>query len=194
VQVRHASAGEFLAAGADVATVVRIDPLRMRVEIPERDAARILLGQAVSVSVDESSTVYSGRIARLSPVLNQQSRTLVVEAEIPNRGELRPGSFARARIALGESEPVVAIPEAALVVFAGIEKVIGIKDGRAVEKAIKTGRRSGELVEVLEGLSAGEAVVLDPGTLQQGQPLVVSGERAASSAALKPPERDSRVE
>jgi HlyD family secretion protein len=194
VQVRHASAGEFLAQGADVATVVRIDPLRLRVDVPERDAARIAVGQEVSVRVDESDKRYRGRIARLSPVLDVQNRTLVVEAEIPNPGELKPGSFARARIALGEGAPVVAIPQRALVVFAGIEKVVGIEQGRAIEKPIRTGRRSGELVEVLEGLEPGTSVVLDPGTLQQGQPVQVSGERTISSAALGTGERESRVE
>lgn len=194
VQVRHASAGEFLASGGDVATVVRIDPLRLRVDVPERDAARVAVGQEVSVRVDESEKRYRGRIARLSPVLDIQNRTLVVEAEIPNPGELKPGSFARARIAVGDGDPVVAIPRRALVVFAGIEKVVGIEEGRAVEKAIRTGRRSGELIEVLDGLEAGTSVVLDPGTLQQGQPVVVSGERTISSAALDTGERDSRVE
>jgi len=118
----------------------------------------------------------------------------VVEAEIPNGGELKPGSFARASIALGAGEPVVTIPKSALVVFAGIEKVIGIEKGLAVEKAIKTGRTLGEIVEVTDGLKAGELVVLEPGSLQQGQPVTVTGERASSSAALSGTERDSRVE
>lgn len=195
VQVRRASAGELLAAGADVATVVRIDPLRLRVEVPEREAARIAVGQVLHVRVDDSDRVYAGRVARLSPVLDAQSRTLVVEGEIPNRGELTPGSFARARIELGEGEPVLAIPRSALVVFAGIEKVIGIDDGRAVEKPIKTGRTAGELVEVLEGLSAGELVVLEPGSLQHGEPVVVAGEvETPSSASIGARRRDSRVE
>lgn len=194
VQLRHVSAGEFLAQGADIATVVRIDPLRLRVDVPEREATRIAVGQAVSVRIDEGEEAHEGRIARISPVLDQQSRTLVIEAEIPNRGALKPGSFARAQIALGQSEPVIAIPEQALIVFAGIEKVIGIKDGQAIERAIRTGRRAGGWIEVLEGLEPEEQVVIDPGTLQQGQPVIVSGERASSSAALRPSERSARVE
>lgn len=194
VQQRTASAGEFLAQGADVVRVVRIDPLRLRVEVPERDAARIAVGQLVSLRIDESPHVYTGRVARLSPVLNQQSRTLVVEAEIPNPGELKPGSFARARIVLAQGAPVVAVPKNALVVFAGIEKVITVQDGHAVERPIKTGRTSGELVEVLEGIGEGELVVLDPGTLQQGQAVTVTGVHAASSASIGAPERAARVE
>ena len=194
VQVRHASAGEFLAQGSDVATVVRIDPLRLRVDVPERDATRIAAGQPVSLAIDGSERTYAGRIARISPVLNQQNRTLVVEAEIPNDGELKPGSFARATIALGASKPVVAIPLRALVVFAGIEKVITIDQGQAVEKPIKTGRRANDLVEVTEGLAPDEAVVIDPGTLQQGERVVVTGEAASSRAALGGPERGPRVE
>ena len=196
VQVRHASAGEFLAQGADVATVVRIDPLRMRVEVPEREAVKVALDQRVSVHVDERSETFSGRVARLSPMLSQLNRTLMVEAEIPNRdGSLRPGTFARAEIALGQSEPVLTVPKQALVVFAGIQKVIAVEGGTAVEKPVETGRSTGALVEVTKGLDGVDAVVLAPGTLQQGQPVEVTGiKRATRAAALGTPRGDSRVE
>ncbi len=58
--------------------------------------------------------------------------------------------------------------------FAGLEKVFGVKDGRAVEQKIRTGRRSGDRVEILEGLAAGEPVVVDPGNLVGGTPVTVT--------------------
>jgi len=194
VQARSTTAGEFLAQGAAVATIVSVDPLRLRVEIPEREASRVLVGQAVQVRLDESDQVYTGKIARLSPMLNRQNRTLVVEAELPNPGSLRPGSFARAVIALGAGEPVIAVPSSALVVFAGIEKVIVVEGGKAVEKRVETGRRAHDLVEITSGIERDQAVVREPGSLQQGQPVTIGHEGASENAAIKPREHDTSVQ
>jgi HlyD family secretion protein len=167
VQMRAASVGELLAAGAPVATIVRVDPLRLRLEIPDHAAGGVAVGQSVRVMPGPDKT-YPAKIARIAPALDEQNRTLTVEAEVPNPGELRPGSFVTAEVDLGESVSVLAVPLRALVVFAGIEKVLTIKDGKALEVVIHSGRRSGDMVEVKSGLEAGTDVVLDPGNLQTG--------------------------
>jgi multidrug efflux pump subunit AcrA (membrane-fusion protein) len=94
---------------------------------------------------------------------------LVVEAEISNPGALRPGGFARADIVTDDASMAVTVPSNAVVTFAGIEKVIVVNNGKAQEKAITTGRRTGEWTEVLSGVNVGDSVVLDPGNLQSGQ-------------------------
>ncbi|MGE5247708.1 MAG: efflux RND transporter periplasmic adaptor subunit [Verrucomicrobiota bacterium] len=170
VRERLASAGEYLAAGSPVVRLVRIHPLRLRVAVPERDAAAIRVGQEVQVRLEGDSVVHTGRVARLSPAIQEQNRTLVVEATVANRqGRLRPGAFARAEIVVSADRAVVLVPENAIVTFAGLERVFGVADGRAVEKRIRTGRRIGGRVEVLEGLAAGEPVVVEPGNLTGGQ-------------------------
>src|SRR5262245_18188318 len=99
VSLKQASVGEYLAAGAPVATLVRVHPLRLRVPVPERDGAGVRAGHAVTLTVEGDPTVYRGRVVRLSPIVQEQNRTLLVEAEVPNeRGFLRPGSFARVDI------------------------------------------------------------------------------------------------
>ncbi len=165
---RLANTGEFVAAGALVAEVVRIDPLRLKLVIPERDAASVRQGQAVKVSVDGDSAAYSGKVARLAPSLDQQNRTLLVEADIPNPGSLRPGVLARAQIVIGSSDAPT-LPSSAIVSFAGVEKVITVEAGKAVEKRVKTGNRLGERIEIVSGVKVGDAVVQKPGSLQQGQ-------------------------
>jgi RND family efflux transporter MFP subunit len=175
VRERRASVGEFLAAGAPVASLVRIHPLRLRVAVPERDAAAVRVGQKVGVRVEGDPAEHSGRVVRLSPAIQEQNRTLIIEAEVANReGRLRPGSFAKAEIVVEADRPAVLVPAASVVTFAGIEKVFGVKDGRAVEMRIRTGRRSGERVEVLEGLTPGVPVVVGPGNLTGGQPVAVT--------------------
>jgi RND family efflux transporter MFP subunit len=175
VSVRHASVGEYLAAGAPVATLVRIDPLRLRVAVPEREAAGVRQGQTVSLTVEGDATVYRGRVVRLSPIVQEQNRTLTVEAEIPNpNGALRPGAFAKAEIVVGASQAVIMVPASAIVTFAGLEKVIVVEGGKAVERRVQTGRREAERVEVTEGLKSGEPVVVRPGNLIGGQPVTVT--------------------
>ena len=169
VQERRATVGEFLAAGAPVVTIVRVDPLRFRGEVPERDARSVRTGQSVRLTVEGDANLYSGRIVRLSPTISEQNRILVVEAEVRNQGTLRPGAFAKADIVTSNSSMAVTVPNRAVTVFAGIEKVITVQDGKALEKPITTGRRSDDWTEVLSGVNVGEKVVLDPGNLQSGQ-------------------------
>jgi RND family efflux transporter MFP subunit len=172
VRQRQASVGEYLAAGAPVATLVRMDPLRLRLSIPEREAVAIVLGQQVRLTVEGDQNQYQGRVARLSPAISEDNRTLMVEAEIPN-GELllRPGAFAKAEIIVEADQEIVTVPADAIVTFAGIEKVLTVADGKAVEKRVRTGRSVGEAVEVTEGVSAGDRVIVRPGNLVSGEPV-----------------------
>lgn len=175
VRQRTASLGEYLNAGAPVATIVRLHPLRLRVEMPEREAQGIKVGQSVRVVVEgDNQQSYSGRVARLSPTFQEQSRTLIIEAEVDNQeGKLRPGSFAKAEIQTSVTSDVVMVPAAAVVTFAGIQKVFSIKDNKAVEKNVMAGRREGDWV-VVEGLDADSPVILSPGNLVGGQPILIT--------------------
>jgi membrane fusion protein, multidrug efflux system len=175
VAIKQASVGEYLGAGAPVATVVQTHPLRLRVNVPERDAVDVRIGQSVRLTVEGDATVYQGRVVRLSPIVQEQNRTLSVEAEVPNeRAVLKPGAFARADIVTQASDPVIRVPTTALVIFAGIEKVLVVRQGKIVEVRVQTGRRANESVEIVSGLKPGEQVVLQPGNLAPGQAVVVA--------------------
>jgi RND family efflux transporter MFP subunit len=173
VQEKRTSVGEYLAAGAPVVNIVKMDPLRLRAEVPERNAHNVREGQSVRVTVEGDATSYQGQIKRLSPVISAQNRILVVEADVRNNGKLRPGSFAHADIITNDNSMAVTVPSKAVVVFAGIEKVIVVENGKALERPITTGRRINEWTEVLAGVKVGESVVVDPGNLQSGQAVEV---------------------
>lgn len=173
VQEKRASVGEYVAAGAPVVDIVKMDPLRLRAEVPERDATNVRSGQNVRVTVDGDSNAYVGQITRLSPVIAQQTRMLIVEADVRNNGRLRPGAFARAQIVTNDAKMAVTVPSNAIVTFAGIEKVILVQNGKAVEKPITTGRRLGEWTEIVAGVNVGDQVVVEPGNLQSGQAVEV---------------------
>jgi RND family efflux transporter MFP subunit len=175
VQLRRASVGQYLPAGAPIADLVRIDPLRLRVAIPELEASRVQKGQPVRVTVPGDDTPHAGTVARLAPALDQQSRTLLVESDIKNPGHLRPGSLVSAQI-LVSSKPMPTVPTSAIVQFAGLSKVILVEEGKAREKQVTPGKTAGDRTEILSGLAVGDAVVDRPGSLQQGQPVrVVEG-------------------
>lgn len=174
IRERLAGVGDYVTVGSPVVVLVRIHPLRLRLEVPEREAADVSTGQPVQLTVEGTREVHTGRVARISPAIREESRTLLVEAEVPNpSGELRPGAFAKAEIVTRSGEPAVLVPVASVVSFAGIEKVLAVEDGKAVEKRVRTGRRAGERVEILEGAAAGDTVVLEPGNLVGGQPVTV---------------------
>ena len=173
VQEKRTSVGEYLAAGAPVVNIVRIDPLRLRAEIPERESHTVRTGQDVRVNVEGDPNVYVGKIMRLSPVIAEQNRMLIVEADVRNDGKLRPGSFAHAEIVTNDAKMAVTVPNNAIVTFAGIEKVIVVQNGKALEKPITTGRRGNEFTEIVAGINVGEKVIVDPGNLQSGQPVEV---------------------
>ncbi|MEP6921941.1 MAG: efflux RND transporter periplasmic adaptor subunit [bacterium] len=173
VQEKRASVGEYLAAGAPVVNIVKMDPLRLRAEVPEREAHNVRFGQNVRVTIDGDTNIYVGQVMRLSPVIAQQSRMLVVEADVRNVGKLRPGAFAHAEIVTNDAKMAVTVPNNSIVTFAGIEKVIVVQNGKALEKPVTTGRRSGDWTEIVAGVNVGDQVIVDPGNLQSGQSVEV---------------------
>jgi HlyD family secretion protein len=170
IQEKRVTPGQFVSAGDQVLTMVRVHPLRLKLAIPERDASNIQPGQRVDVRMEGDARVYTGRIARVSPAITTDNRTLMVEAEIGNEhGLLRPGSFARAEIITASNEPVVLIPDTSVITFAGLTKVMSVQNNEAVEKTIKVGRASKGTIEVVDGIQEGDTIVISPGTLASGE-------------------------
>ena len=174
VQEKKSSVGEYLAAGAPVVDIVRIDPLRLRVEVPERESHSIRIGQSVRVTSEGDPEAYLGYIKRLSPTISEQNRVLAVEADVANNGKLKPGAFVRAEIVTDQTSTAATVPANAIVTFAGIEKVIIVEAGKAVEKPVMTGRRGPDWVEIKSGVNVGQTVVVNPGNLQSGQNVTIS--------------------
>ena len=173
IQSRLANVGEFLPAGSPVVKLVKTDPLRLRLEVSERDAASVQLNQRVRLTAEGDTNIHTGTLTRVSPAIDEQTRMLVVEADVRNDGSLRPGLFSRAKIVTRENEEGIAVPEQALIVFAGIEKVVVVQEGKALEKMVSTGRRGPGWLEIVTGLKAGERVVIAPGNLRTGEPVVM---------------------
>lgn len=190
IQARVANLGEYLAAGSPVVRLVKTSPLRLRLEVPERQAVELRAGQTVRFTVEGGTHQHQATLARLSPALTEQSRVLVAEADVPNDGSLRAGAFIRAEVIVATTDRGIAVPSEALVLFAGLEKVVLVRDGKAVERVVETGRRGAGWVEIVSGLEAGTPVVLEPGNLQTGQAVEVieaAGAPAGTSRTASAP-------
>src|ERR687893_800137 len=116
VSDRPADLGEYVSTSSKVATIVRTNPLSVRIDIPEQAISSVAPGQSVSVSVSAyPDRAFAGRVARISPNVSAQSRTLTVEAEVANdENLLKPGQFATVRILLPQSDPAVLVPARAV--------------------------------------------------------------------------------
>lgn len=161
---RIASLGEFLSVNAPVVQLVRQHPIRIRVSVPERLAAKVRTGQRIDIRFEGAGEVRTGRTVRLSPSIEAQNRSLVVEGELPNEdGRLRPGSFVEAAITTDPAAQGLAIPVRSVASFAGVQRVFVLREGALDDRPIKLGRtlESGK-VQVAEGLQPGDAVVLEP--------------------------------
>ena len=160
VSDRPADLGEYVSTSTKVATVVKINPLRVRIDIPEQAIPTVSVGQSVSVTTSAwPERNFGGRIARISPNVTPTSRTLTVEAEIENSGgTLKPGQFATVRILQSRPQPAVLVPARAVRTESGVSRVFVIKDGKTQERLVQLGQTEGDLVAVKSGVAVGENV------------------------------------
>ena len=160
VTERTADVGEFVSTSSKIATVVRTNPLRVRIDVPEQSIATVRPGQSVSVSVSTyPDRSFAGRVARVSPNVSAQSRTLTVEAEVQNGDNLlKPGQFATIRVLLPQSDPAVLVPARAVRSDGTTARVFVIRDGVAQERLVSTGRQDGDLIEIRGNVAADELV------------------------------------
>jgi RND family efflux transporter MFP subunit len=157
---RSADVGEYVSPQQKVATVVNLNPLRVRIDVPEQAIPQIHIGESVSVSVaGYPDRNFAGRVARVSPNVTTSSRTLTVEADVQNpSAELKPGQFATVRILLPQTEPAVLVPKRALRTISGSTYVYVIKNGHAEQRLVQAGQAEGDLVELKSGVAADELV------------------------------------
>ena len=160
VSDRPADVGEYVSTTSKVATVVRTNPLRLRIDIPEQFITLVQGGQSVTVVTSAyADRQFGGRVARISPNVTAASRTLTVEAEVDNgQNLLKPGQFATVRLQLPRPEPALLIPARAVLTTENVHRVFVIRDGRAELRVVQLGTAEGELVEVKTGLQANEIV------------------------------------
>ena len=163
VAERMVSEGQFVRVQAPVMRLVRLHPLRLTAEVPERFAPGITVDQPMSLRTDAfPDTPVEGRITRISPDVNLKSRAFSIEAEVPNRdGALKPGTFARVQIVTNRVDKAIVIPVSAVQTRYGTSLVFVVRDNALTGVEVKLGDRLGPRVEILDGLDPGLTIVAD---------------------------------
>ena len=162
VQRRLVSLGELVKTQMPVMSVVRVDPLKVTAEIPERLAPWIKINQPVELHVDAyPDRTIEGTISRISPAVNTQTRAFPFEARVPNRDALlKPGTFARVHIETARIDQVITLPAEALQYRYGVNRVFVVEGDRLAARELKIGERVGDRVEVVSGIKPGDRVAL----------------------------------
>ena len=166
VKDRTVTVGQYLkASGASstpVLSIVNIDPVRVRLKIPEKMAGWIPVGQQVTVSVEAyPDRTFQGKISRINPSVDPQTRTFDAEALIENhQGILKPGFFVKSTIVSNKVENVIMVPQKALSYAYGIYKVYQLKGSKVKETEVRLGDRIGDDVEIVQGISEGTQLAI----------------------------------
>jgi RND family efflux transporter MFP subunit len=157
---RLVSVGDYVTRGTKVASVLRTSPLRVELTIPEQYSAEVAVGRTVTFEVDASpGKTFTGQVRYVSPALQTDSRSLIVEAVVRNDdGMLKPGSFATARIEQALRTAGILVPISAVRTLGGTSRVFVVATDRAEERIVTLGQAVGDMVEITTGLKAGEKV------------------------------------
>lgn len=157
---RPVDVGAYVSTTTKIATIVKTNPLWIRIDVPEQSVPQIKNGQSVSLTTSSwPDRSFSGHIARISPNVSATSRTLTVEALIDNGGGmLKPGQFATVRVLLPQTEAALLVPQRALRAISGSTYVFVIKNGHAEQRLVQSGQTEGDLVEIKSGVSENELV------------------------------------
>jgi RND family efflux transporter MFP subunit len=162
VQERMISLGELVKGQMPVMRIVRVDPLKVIAEIPEGLAPWVQGGQPVDLQVDAyPDQSFTGKVSRISPSVNQQTRAFPFEALVPNpRGLLKPGTFVRVKLTTNHVEQLLTLPYAALQYRYGVNRAYVVTGDSITGREVKVGDRLGDRIEILGGVQAGDVVAL----------------------------------
>jgi membrane fusion protein, multidrug efflux system len=160
---RKVSAGEYVRADSQVATLVAVDNLRVELTVPEADVTQVRPGMTVEfhTAADTGAAGHRGRIRYIGPSVRRQTRDAIVEAVVENPGhDLRPGMFVTAKLALGE-QSLPAVPETAVRSDGTLRHVFVAQGGRLEDRLVQAAEPQNGQVPILSGLKTGEPVVAE---------------------------------
>ncbi|WP_084087601.1 efflux RND transporter periplasmic adaptor subunit [Aerolutibacter daejeonensis] len=174
VGLRSVSVGEFVNVGQDLVTLVKLDPIEVDFSVPETVLDQLRNGQKIDIIVDAfPGDAFGGKVVAIDPVIDPNTRSAKLRAQIPNPDfRLRPGQFAKLQLDTGTGDAkALMVPEQALMQDGDTRFVYLVVDGKAKKTTVKTGTRTPGLVQVVEGLKAGDVVI----TAGQAKPMMHDG-------------------
>lgn len=188
---RYVKRGNTITVNQSLFKITDLDPLLIYLHVPEKEFSKLKADQKAIVQVDAiSNELYQARIARISPVVDPNTGTFKVTVEVEDAsGDLKPGMFGRVSVVYDTHDNSMLVPRAALVDTDSDAAVFVVEDGVAHRREVTVGYNSGADVEVLEGLSGDEEiVVIGQNTLKDGGKVrVIASEPPDSRTAIEEP-------
>ena len=186
VTERLVEVGNLVNANDVVFRTADLDPLLARIYVPEKDIAQVRPGQSVRITVEGSDQTHTGRVARISPIVDPQSGTVKVTVEIRDRnGTLRPGMFTTVNLVVAIHEDVLQVEKKALVAEAEGSYAFLFQDGTAEKRLLEIGIAEGDYVEVVTGLSDGDSIItVGQEGLRNGAPVRIAGQVPAAAEGM----------
>ena len=161
VGLKSISEGAYLSPGAPVVTLVQTNPVKIDFTIPEKYSRSIRLGSTVRLNLDGDTQNYSARIVALDPRVDDNLRTQRVRAITQNPGRLFvPGMFVKVQLDMSDNATAIMIPTDAIVPVLKGKKVFVVKNGKAQEVMVTTGLRTDQRVQITDGLSEGDSLIV----------------------------------
>lgn len=184
VKEKRVSAGDFVKNGTSLLVIIQSNPIKLRFTVPEKDVGRLKINQEVILKVDGfPGSEFKGKVNIIFPNIEEKTRTLQVEALVPNNnGILKPGLFAKVTLYTDGERDTIVVPVTALLYEAEKVKVFIIEGDRAKEREVKLGSKYGELMEIIDGVKEGEKIVaIGQQNLSEGMRVSVQQAAPASS-------------
>ncbi len=178
VQKRLINLGEYVKVQSPVMAVVKMDPLKVTAEIPEKMAPWMEVGQPVELRVDAyPDKTFTGTLSRISPAVNSATRAFPFEALVPNHeATLKPGTFARVVVRTNKNDRILTLPYAALQYRYGVNRVFVVASDHLAARELRVGERIGDRIEIVSGVKPGEPVAMtDVDKLVDGMKVRVEG-------------------
>ncbi len=191
VKEKLVAEGDFVKNGARLFTLIQSHPLKLRFSVSEKDIGKMRVGEDVSVKVDAfPDRQFNGKVTVVFPALDEKTRTLAVEAQVPDKeGMLKPGLFSRVILYTGDLKDTVVVPNTALLYEGSKISLYVVEDGKARERIVKIGNKYGDEIEITDGVKQGESVVTaGQQGLSEGAKVTVQGARGTSRPEA-PPDR-----
>lgn len=159
---RPTAVGEFVSTASVVASILRTDPIKVQIQVPEADVPYLAVGRGVSLQIDAyKDRKFAGTVSAIEPSLDVNSRAVIVEATVPNGDNaLRPGMFVTAQISRQGGAAGVFVPKAAVMrdPTTASYRVFVIEDGSAKLRVVQLGIEEGDVFQILSGVNADETV------------------------------------
>jgi len=189
---RHVDVGQVVSNGTVLFRIADTRPLLARIHVPAKEFRRIQVDQPVDLSIDATGAQLEGRITLISPVVDPTTGTIKVTVEIPEVPDgVRPGDFVEVKVVTERHLDAVLVPKLAVLMEKETEVLYVAADSTAQRRVVTTGFRTDRLIEVIDGATAGERVIVQgQRSLEDGQPIIIRTRKSFELEEPAPPDAE----